>query len=230
MVKPVSDVARDFDRIAAALADGPVDRRLSSAEHAVLNAIPESARSVLDVGCGDGLLTRAIARRGIAVTGIDVAAGMIALARARTNPAEPIQYRVDDVMRTKALAPSYDAVVCVNVVHHAPLALIVPRLAALVAPGGVLVIQDVVTRPGWRYLPLNLIAGVWIRGRRWVGRDRVSRHVRRLYDEHGRGETYLEPSAVLEALAAYVPGVRVTHHLGWRYTAVWFRAAATRRL
>jgi hypothetical protein len=138
-----------------------------------------------------------------------------------------VDYRVADVLDAALPATGYDVVVSVNMVHHVALSLIVPRLAALVAPGGVLVIQDVVTRPGLRYLPINLIAAGWSRGRRLFGRDPVSARVRRLYDQHGRGETYLEPSTVLALLAPYLPGVRVKHHLGWRYTAIWPRAAAT---
>ena len=226
-MKTASDVVRDFDLIASALADAPTDRPFNAPERAVLKAVPAGARSALDVGCGDGRLARALARRGIAVTAIDVAPRMIALARARTRSAESIEYHVADVMHTDVLAPSYDVVVSVNMVHHVPLARIIPRLAVLVAPGGTLVIQDVVTRPGLRYLPINLAAAVWIRGRRLIGRDRVPKGVARLYDQHGRGETYLAPSAVVGALGRHLPGVRVLHHLAWRYTAIWSRAAAT---
>lgn len=226
-MKSVPDVAHDFDQIADALAGGPPDRTFTGAERAVLAAIPPSARSALDVGCGDGLLARALARRGMAVTAIDVAAQMIALAQARSQPGVSVDYRVADVMHTATLAPNYDVVLSVSMVHHVPLARIVPTLAALVAPGGVLIIQDVVTRRGLRYLPVNVIAGLWARARRLIRRDRVSSRVRQLYAEHGRGEAYLEPRAVHNALVAYLPGVRVMHHLGWRYTAIWSAAAAT---
>jgi SAM-dependent methyltransferase len=223
-MKPLPDVARDFDLIASALADSPADRRLTAAERVVLEAIPAAARSAIDVGCGDGHLARAIARRGTDVTAIDVAPGMIALARARTRPDERVDYRIADVMSTDVPASGYDAVVSVNMVHHLPLRQIVPRLAALVAPGGVLVIQDVVERSGLRHLPINLMAGAWTQCLRLLGRDDVPSRVRRLYDQHGRGEAYLEPSAVADALSTHLPGVRVAHHLGWRYTAVWSRA------
>jgi hypothetical protein len=144
----------------------------------------------------------------------------------RTAANARIDYRVADVMRADTLG-TYDAVVSVNMVHHLPLEGILPRLSALVAPDGVLVIQDVVTRAGIRYLPINVLAGVVTRGRRLLRRDGEPRNVRELYDEHGRGETYLAPHAVRDALESYLAGVRVIHHLGWRYTAIWSRAAAT---
>jgi SAM-dependent methyltransferase len=148
---------------------------------------------------------------------------MIELARRRAEPYESIVYHVADVMHTDVLAPNYDAVVAMNMVHHVPLPLILPRLATLVAPGGRLVIQDVVTRPGLRYLPVNILAGASGRLHRLLRRDRVAGRVRELYDQHGRGETYLQPSTVNEALAKFLPGIEVTHHLAWRYTAVWAR-------
>jgi hypothetical protein len=53
----------------------------------------------------------------------------------------------------------------------------------------------------------------------------VTRRVQQLYDEHGKGETYLTPDAVQGALAPYLPGVRIIQHLEWRYTAIWTQRA-----
>lgn len=52
---------------------------------------------VLDVGCGEGLLTRALAVRGAIVTGVDPAVRMIGHAQ-RTETVDPlnVRYRVDD--------------------------------------------------------------------------------------------------------------------------------------
>ncbi|HUQ83005.1 MAG TPA: class I SAM-dependent methyltransferase [Gemmatimonadaceae bacterium] len=220
-MKSVPAVAADFDRIAAALASAPVAAELTRAEQAVLSAIPAGARSALDAGCGDGRLARELSRRGLAIVAIDVSPEMIALARERTAPGIEIDYRVADVMSEEATR-TFDAVVSINMVHHLPISVVVPRLAALVAPGGTLVIQDVVARNGLRYLPINVIATL----RRRVGRLRskgATREVERLYDAHGIGETYLAPDAVAHALDPLLPGVRIVHHLEWRYTATWTR-------
>jgi hypothetical protein len=128
---------------------------------------------------------------------------------------------------TAALTPSlFDAVLAVNVVHRLPLARILPRLASLVATGGRLIIQDVVARDALRYLGVNVAAALWTRLRH-VGRvDRAGRDVKRLYDRHGAGEEYLRPDNVRQALTPFLPGVAVTHHLEWRYTAIWNRPPA----
>jgi 2-polyprenyl-3-methyl-5-hydroxy-6-metoxy-1,4-benzoquinol methylase len=221
-VKPVPAVAADFDRIALALAATPVNSALTLAEQAVISAIPARARSAVDVGCGDGNLARRLSRRGLAVVAIDVSPQMIALARARTPPGLEVDYSVSDVMSADAMR-TFDAVISINVVHHVPISLVVPRLAALVAPGGTLIIQDVVARKGLRYLPINVIATL----RRGVARlarsDGATQEVERLYRAHGIGETYLAPDAVADTLNALLPGVRITHHLEWRYTATWTR-------
>ena len=149
-------------------------------------------------------------------------AQMIALARARTAPGLAIDYRVADVMSADGMR-TFDAVVSINMVHHLPISVVVPRLAALVAPGGTLIIQDVLTRKGPRYLLINVIAMLRRRVARRRRSDGATREVEKLYQAHGIGERYLAPDAVADALTALLPGVRITHHLEWRYTATWTR-------
>jgi 2-polyprenyl-3-methyl-5-hydroxy-6-metoxy-1,4-benzoquinol methylase len=225
-LKTNSEIAEDFNAIADALRSTASRRTPTAAERAVLAAIPHDARLGLDCGCGDGSLAEAAARRGLQMIGIDLAPQMIALAESRAEPSLQIDFRVADIM-TVSLAPaSFDVVISVNVVHHLPLEAILPRLAALVAPGGRLIIQDVVTRNGLRYLPINGIAAILGRLRRVGRRKAHSPAVQRLYDQHGIGETYLRPEHVSTALAPFLPGVSITHHLDWRYTAIWTRPPA----
>ncbi|HEV8480362.1 MAG TPA: class I SAM-dependent methyltransferase [Candidatus Eisenbacteria bacterium] len=225
-MKPAATLVEEFDAIAEALAAVPAIReRLSSAERDLLRWIPAGAGRGLDVGCGDGLLTRAAARRGIAMLGIDLSPRMIALARARSGP--DVAYRVADVMND-AIEPgaAYDIVLSVNTVHHLPLAAIVPRLAALVAPGGRLLVQDVVTRARVSDLPLNLAAGISRMIERTRGRWRFTSELKRLYHQHGHGERYLDPGEVRGAYQPFLPGLQVMHHLQWRYSIVWTRPRA----
>ena len=57
----------------------------------------------------------------------------------------------------------------VNVLHHLALDEIVPRLVQLVAPGGRLIIQNVITREGLANFPMNLVAGLRRRARLYGG-------------------------------------------------------------
>lgn len=97
---------------------------------------------VLDVGCGGGLLCEALAGCGARVTGIDLAPGMIEVARlhaAEQNLA--IDYRVCDA---NTLAETYDVVSCMEMLEHVPdPAAMVGALARLVRPGGAVFVSTI---------------------------------------------------------------------------------------
>ena len=222
--KSTHDIVTDFDAIAIALESGPPRDTLSDAERALLRHVRTGAQSAVDVGCGDGVFARALARRGSNVLAIDLSPRMIGLAQARTPSDLRIQYRVADIMTEPLPSQAYDVVVSINVVHHVPLTQIVPRLADAVAPGGMLLIQDVVHRPNARYLVVNVAAALEIRALRFLRRVPANPVVAALYEKHGQGEVYLTPDEVAGAYASMLPGARVEHHLQWRYSIIWRRS------
>jgi 2-polyprenyl-3-methyl-5-hydroxy-6-metoxy-1,4-benzoquinol methylase len=221
-MKPKSAVIADFDGIASALAARPRADVYSSAERFLLNCVPAIAKRALDVGCGDGRITRALARRGIHTVGLDISPGMIALAQSRTTDAQRplLEYRLGDIMT--APLESYDLVISVSTAHHLALATFVRRLASALTPGGTLLIQDVTTRTGIRHLPVNATA--WLARRlRLVPATDASPTVAELYEAHGVGETYLQASEAANVYRAILPDACVHLHLEWRYTVVWRR-------
>jgi 2-polyprenyl-3-methyl-5-hydroxy-6-metoxy-1,4-benzoquinol methylase len=222
-VKSAANVAADFDEIAAALATSPPRRHLTPAERALLAYVPQHARSAIDVGCGDGLVSRSLAARGVRTLGVDISSRMIALARARTPAELDVEYRQLDIMSAPEIDAEFDVVMSITMVHHLPLDVIVPRLAQLVAPGGVLLIQDLVDRERLVDIPLNLAGAISRRARSLILRESPPRAVRRSYAAHGTGETYLRSSDVALAYARFVPGARVLQHLEWRYSVIWTR-------
>ena len=99
---------------------------------------------VLDVGCGGGLLAEALARVGASVTGIDLAPGMIEVARLHAaESALAIDYRVaaaEDVAR--ATPQGFDVVTCMEMLEHVPEpAAMTATLARLLRPGGALFVS-----------------------------------------------------------------------------------------
>jgi len=95
--------------------------------------------SVLDVGCGGGLLAEALARRGARVTAIDLAPAMIDTARLHAaGSGLAIDYRVQDAGELASTAPhAFEVVCCMEMLEHvAEPARLLGALAGLVKPGG----------------------------------------------------------------------------------------------
>jgi 2-polyprenyl-6-hydroxyphenyl methylase/3-demethylubiquinone-9 3-methyltransferase len=96
-------------------------------------------RRVLDVGCGGGLLTEALARCGARVTGIDLAADGLAAARAHAALGHvSVDYDLIDAETLAARSPAaFDVVTCMELLEHVPSPdRLVQACAALVVPGG----------------------------------------------------------------------------------------------
>lgn len=127
---------------------GPVDIHGHVARPVVMQLDRFDARTVLDLGCGNGWLTAALARCGFDVTGMDSSESGIAIAR-HSHPDVP--FVLDDAMQ--APAPErrgrYDAVVAVEVVDHvAQPRQLLRQARQLLRPGGLLL----VTTPYHGYL------------------------------------------------------------------------------
>jgi 2-polyprenyl-6-hydroxyphenyl methylase/3-demethylubiquinone-9 3-methyltransferase len=97
-------------------------------------------RRVLDIGCGGGLLSEAMAARGASVTAIDMSPELLSVARLHLagRGALPIEYReiaAEDLARE--LAGAFDVVTCMELLEHVPdPASLVEACARLVRPGG----------------------------------------------------------------------------------------------
>jgi 2-polyprenyl-6-hydroxyphenyl methylase / 3-demethylubiquinone-9 3-methyltransferase len=98
-----------------------------------------AGRRVVDVGCGGGLLAEALAAGGAQVTAIDLAPGMIEVARLHAAEAKiAIDYRVAAAEELAAAQRAGFAVVtCMEMLEHVPEpAAMVATLAQLLAPAG----------------------------------------------------------------------------------------------
>ena len=102
-------------------------------------AVSLSGKTVLDVGCGGGILSESMAQKGATVTGIDL--GEKALKVAQLHSLESginVDYRLIAVEElAKEVPASFDVVTCLEMLEHVPdPASVVQACAALVKPGG----------------------------------------------------------------------------------------------
>ncbi len=112
--------------------------------------LPQQAGRALDAGCGAGRYTTMLADRCQQVLAVDIADGMLQVARQRR--AWPnIRYQQRDLRDLSAQEGPFDVVLAVAVVHHLPdPEQAVRHLARLVAPAGRLLLIDMV-RPTARW-------------------------------------------------------------------------------
>lgn len=99
-----------------------------------------AGKRVVDVGCGGGILSDAMARRGAEVLGIDLATRALKVAQLHALEAntESVTYREIAVEDLAMESPEhFDVVTCLEMLEHVPdPASVVRACAALAKPGG----------------------------------------------------------------------------------------------
>ena len=100
---------------------------------------PVKGLKVLDVGCGGGLVSEALARFGAEVTGIDMGEAPLSVANLHLLESElNVEYRkitAEDLAQEKA--GYYDVVTCLEMLEHVPdPSSVISACAELVKPGG----------------------------------------------------------------------------------------------
>jgi 2-polyprenyl-3-methyl-5-hydroxy-6-metoxy-1,4-benzoquinol methylase len=179
----------------------------------LLAAIPDEARRVLDVGCGDGILSAQLARAGVPhVVGLDLDANVLERARAR-HAGEPVEWLHGDVFSVPFEHSSFDAVVSVATLHHMHVETGLGRFASLVRPGGVVGVIGLAANDWWD-LPYALVAH---------GSRAVVGLVRGQW-EHTAPTTWPPPQTyreIKQMSRRVLPGVRYKRHLLGRYSLIW---------
>ena len=99
-----------------------------------------SGKRVLDVGCGGGILSDSIARRGANVLGIDLSAKALKVAQLHALEADTpnVEYREVSAEALAVEQPGgFDVVTCMEMLEHVPdPSSIVAACTSLVKPGG----------------------------------------------------------------------------------------------
>ena len=98
-----------------------------------------AGKKVIDIGCGGGILSEAMAQRGAQVTGIDMGEAPLSVARLHLlESGLEIDYRQITAEAMAEEAPEqFDVVTCLEMLEHVPdPASVIQACCALVKPGG----------------------------------------------------------------------------------------------
>jgi len=106
----------------------------------IQDLVPLKGKRVLDIGCGGGILTDAMARQGAQVLGIDLATKALKVAQLHALEAntQGVEYREISAEALAVEQPGgFDVVTCMEMLEHVPdPSSVVRACATLVKPGG----------------------------------------------------------------------------------------------
>jgi SAM-dependent methyltransferase len=193
----------------------------------LLRALPAPCGRVLDVGCGAGRFAARLAGRADRVDALDRCPAMIAEAR-RIGPAN-VTCLLGDAATADLPAGAYDAITSISALHHMDLPAVLPRLAAALRPGGLLIAVSHHRLEIPRGLPAEAVSVFGGNARRAVllclpaGR----RYRREMYQRQAAQppmpvrDPQLSLRQVRAQAEAALPGSRVRWLLHWRYELTW---------
>lgn len=167
---------------------------------------------VLDVGCGAGLLSEAMAGEGARVTGIDLSPELIDVAQLHLlESGRQAEYRVVSAEDLAAERPgSFDVVTCMEMLEHVPDPASVLRACfTLLAPGGMLLLSTLNRTPAAFALAI-------------VGAEYVARLLPKSTHDY---RSFIKPSELAAALRA--AGFELRDVSGLSYNPITRRAAIT---
>jgi 2-polyprenyl-6-hydroxyphenyl methylase/3-demethylubiquinone-9 3-methyltransferase len=111
---------------------------------------PVAGKRVVDVGCGGGLLSEALAHRGARVTGIDMGEAPLSVAELhRLESGVDVDYRRATAEQLAEQSPGeFDVVCCLEMLEHVPdPASVIAACADLVRPGGSIYLSTINRNP-----------------------------------------------------------------------------------
>ena len=161
-----------------------------------------AGRRVVDVGCGGGILAESMALRGARVTGADLSAKALSVARLhQLESGVEVDYRLVSAEALAAAEPAaFDVVTCMEMLEHVPdPASIVAACATLARPGGFVMFSTLSRNPKsyvQAVLGAEYVLGLLPRGThdwsRFLRPSELARHARnaRLDVQRMMGMTY----------------------------------------
>lgn len=117
----------------------------------ITQRVPLAGKRVLDLGCGGGLLTEAMAKEGAQVIGVDAAEGPLAVARLhRHESGVQVDYQqtTAEDLAAKADMEAFDVITCLEMLEHVPSpGSVIRACASMLKPDGYLFLSTINRNP-----------------------------------------------------------------------------------
>ncbi|MFN2498943.1 MAG: trans-aconitate 2-methyltransferase [Pyrinomonadaceae bacterium] len=216
-----STIQTDFDRIALASPDGELHNQ--HYHNFLLKHLPLHCDEVLEIGCGTGAFTRALAARSNHVLGVDLSPEMVRLAREKSSHISNVEFQVADIREWEVEPEQFDCIASIATLHHLPFRQVLVKMRAALKPGGVLLVLDLFEPHGVLDWLLNFPALSASTALRLLHHRRLRPRpeVRAAWAAHAAHDLYPTMKEVRSICADLLPGAQVKQHLLWRYSIVW---------
>ena len=200
MENPQAKMMASWQINAAAWTESVRDRRIESrrlvTDQAIVNKIRQvQPKRLLDLGCGEGWLCRALQAEGIATVGVDGSSALIDRARALGG-----EFYVGSYGGLPNFGQKFDAIVCNFSLLEEALTGVLGQLQGLVTPQGSLLIQTIhpstigsETSPGWQLETFETLGTEFSQAMPWYFR-RTEDWLQLLHQTGWHLETIAEPS------------------------------------
>jgi 2-polyprenyl-6-hydroxyphenyl methylase/3-demethylubiquinone-9 3-methyltransferase len=122
-------------------------------------------KTVLDIGCGGGILAEALAARGARVTGIDMAPASLEVAQLHLHESGlEVDYQLSTAEAFAETNPAgFDIVTCLELLEHVPQPeSVVDAAARMLKPGGLLFLSTINRNP--KSFALGIVAAEYLLG------------------------------------------------------------------
>lgn len=178
----------------------------------IVDHVPPACDLVLDVGCGEGLLTGRLARVARSVIGVDISTEMIVQAQSNVGSSN-VRFIQGDVLEVALPDGEFGFIAAIAVLHHFQLERGLRGLRDLLRPGGVLAVVGLARRQS----VVDYVVSFASLPIAWLGR------ARRGYWTSAAPVVDPQMSyAEIEKVArAMLPAVEMRRRLFFRYTMVW---------
>lgn len=222
-MKPMADIQAEFDRIAQFSGDEAWDHN-NHYHGYLLKHVPQRCDEALEIGCGTGMFSRALAKRAKHVLGVDLSPEMIRLAKERSTGVRNIDFEVKDVLAWDLPDAHFDCIASIATLHHLPMEAILSKIKQALKPNGVLLVVDLCQETGG--------IGMLARGAVSIpmsalyklaknGRVKDSPEEQAAWEAHGKDDHYLTISELQRVCDEVIPGAQIKQQLLWRYSLVW---------